>query len=40
MDTKLDNSLLNAKHQAISLINEQLHIDKQDIKSIILQTKG
>ena len=40
MDAKLDNSLLNAKHQAISLIHEQLHIDKQDLKSIILQTKG
>lgn len=40
MDTKLNNSLLKAKHQAIKLIHKHLHVDKQNIKSIILETKG
>lgn len=40
MSAKLNNDLLKAKQQAISLIHQHLHIDKQNIKSIILQAKG
>lgn len=40
MSAKINNNSFKAKQWAISLIHEHLHVDKRNIKSIILQTNG